>query len=100
MLKIIEVDNELKTVQEGLQSVFPNPFDSDFTLKYYSNSVHPIRIQLIDGSGKPVFTSDFSVHEGENELETQLPPALPRGIYFLSVTDQENLKGYQRLIKK
>lgn len=96
-LKEIDVDGSFRysqTIALGLPSlrsgrglvVYPNPFRERFTLQFSEDVSAPVIVQLIDISGKVVFSSgEISVAAGNNSIEVILPVSVEPGLYFLQV---------------
>lgn len=74
---------------------YPNPFQKDFGILYYSARTQHLDVQLHDILGKKVqsFTTQLSI--GYNYLPVYLFEHMSNGIYFL----QLNFDGYREVIK-
>lgn len=68
-------------------SVFPNPSNGVINLQWTENTVNAQhqKLEIIDASGKVVYTEVIPVQIGNNSYQLSVP--LPPGHYFLSVQD-------------
>lgn len=78
-------------------SVFPNPTNKYAVIKYESNSVTELNVEISDISGKKVQQQSTQTTIGNNVLELNME-TLESGIYFLSINDGKNAKTI-KLIK-
>jgi regulatory protein YycH of two-component signal transduction system YycFG len=73
------ISNAEEIEQEFEINIFPNPVN-DY-IKIISNEIKVDEVTIIDLTGKEVFHSRVN----KNNIELQLSPNLPLGIYFLSL---------------
>ncbi len=96
----IRINEELSipTNQEQTIIVYPNPSSDEITLSM--GDIIPIQIQVIDASGRLVFTVDsFETTQSNNNVVMNIG-ALQNGIYFLKVIDQNQLIHTTKILKK
>jgi hypothetical protein len=89
--------NEKKSDALAL-TVYPNPSTGDFTFRFNLKEITSIEIELIDETGKQVFSKGYSRDQwtvGENELSVDLD--LPPGNYTVRFTAGE-LASSQKVI--
>ena len=81
-------------------NVYPNPFNTDFSINFYSSKKQTIQIELIDISGRKIYKEEKSVSansarvfilDGMNEIS--------KGIYVLRLVTPEKTY-FQKVIKQ
>lgn len=94
--RIIEIGTPVRN-QEKLEvnSVYPNPFSSKFTISYTINYNALTHFRLISMSGQTLFTSEKTDIAGENTFEYSDELRLPPGYYLLNV-----ISGTQKFTSK
>lgn len=71
-------------------SVYPNPFDNQFTIEFYHQEAKPIDVKLVDLSGKLVLDlGRYYPKSGANSFVCRFPN-LASGIYYLQAYNQQN----------
>jgi hypothetical protein len=86
---------EDKQLSEGMGiRIFPNPTDGKVYISHYNLSVKGIQVQVTSATGQMMINSFL----GNNPAELDLP-GFASGVYFLKVSDGENLKTILALIK-
>ncbi|HRC33518.1 MAG TPA: T9SS type A sorting domain-containing protein, partial [Bacteroidia bacterium] len=56
-------------VSSSLINIYPNPNSGRFTMQFESDIVQEGRVQIIDVSGRIVYTSNIDIIEGMNEMK-------------------------------
>lgn len=107
-LKMIDKDNRysyspvisLNKKLEGfsLQNSFPNPFINALNVQLYSDKMQPMQFQLMDMSGKIVFSRKEICNSGTSNIILDKLGYLQAGIYFLQVNAGSE-KLQQKLVK-
>jgi hypothetical protein len=82
-----------------LSSIGPNPFTSKFTLSFSSSISSSATFQLINPSGKVVFTDKINTIDGFNSYEFNDNNDLVRGLYF-AVLECKGEKIVQKIYKE
>ncbi len=72
-----------------VQGVYPNPASSELTLQINSQSAVPVILELIDYSGKIVYSRSISIETGINTINLSIDQ-YPPGLYLLQLRDGEN----------
>jgi hypothetical protein len=75
-------------------SAWPNPFADQMTVTLEAAEDQPARLLVVDASGKPVHQEKRPVVIGTNDFQVTLA-GLPKGLYYLSVTQGSNRAGMQ-----
>ena len=78
-------------------SVFPNPTNTDFKIKFNSNTPKA-KIELFDIQGRLVMENDEERNIGANT--SHISPSLVSGVYFLTFTDANNHRIVKKIIKE
>jgi hypothetical protein len=79
------VSTEEVAIKMSGVSLYPNPVEDNFTLRYKLNNTSDVNIQITDVSGKLINTFSFNdVQKGENELNIEAAN-LNSGIYLLNI---------------
>ncbi|RYY71245.1 MAG: T9SS type A sorting domain-containing protein [Chitinophagaceae bacterium] len=82
-------------------SVLTNPFVSNITVDFLSNSNQSVNVRLTDVSGKLIATEKWQIGKGNTRLVLDKAASLQRGMYILTVTDSNNETIYNnKLIKQ
>ncbi len=66
-------------------NIYPNPFNSHFTIKYYLNKLSQVSIKLYAITGIEVWTTNNSTQSIGNHEVTVDGSTLPSGIYFVKM---------------
>ena len=84
----ISENNWLNTI-----SVFPNPSNGSFNIQVYSTKDRSMNMLITNNIGQSVSQETFVVGAGESTID--IDTKLPAGIYFVRLTEGENI-----LVKK
>ncbi|MFK7784280.1 MAG: PKD domain-containing protein [Crocinitomicaceae bacterium] len=68
--------------------VFPNPSHGEFAIQIEATKNSLIGLELINGAGQGVFSSQEELKAGENELQIH-QSQLSKGLYLLKIRDRE-----------
>lgn len=86
------------SIENGI-SVFPNPSKGSFTVEISSVEIQRnVHLQLIDLSGKVVFTRIIDLYKGSNQFPFELE--LSKGMYMLQVGSEKFDYGSFKLISE
>jgi len=80
-------------------SISPNPVLTHTNLLFTTAAVSKINLTVIDAYGKKLSEQKINVQRGTNSIPLDFT-AYSSGIYFIHVTDDNNLKQVIKLIKK
>lgn len=110
MYRIISVDidgktsySAIKTIRLNKQSgisVWPNPFVSEINVAHTADAASVINISILSMDGKRVYTNNFKVNKGKNQLNIQNIAGLESGVYLIEITDKTTLKKFVQKIHK
>lgn len=71
-------------------SIFPNPFNNNFTVSLASTKVSAASLKIQNTSGQLVFSKNINLNKGNNSvLVTNLPSSLGSGIYYVTIINEE-----------
>ena len=70
-------------------SIYPNPNNGEFSLKYNINSAN-IYVELVSLTGTIIYFNNYSVAKNKNIIHFNFEN-LPKGTYFLKIQDDEKL---------
>lgn len=83
-------DSDNQWVENAKESapllVYPNPNSGAFTLRIVAEKERSAPVRLFDATGRLVWSQDFDLTEGENELRVETEIAA--GLYLLQVNDK------------
>lgn len=79
--------------------VFPNPSNDKINIRFYQDNVGKSNILLFNTLGQVVFSDDIFVNDGVNEYVLPVEN-LPKGLYFLKITNVDGLTGTIKVIKE
>lgn len=82
-------------VQEMNWSVFPNPARNELFVTHDNSVVHPTELKLINATGQELLRA--SLFEPRQRIDISF---IPGGVYFISLTDDQNSYSEKLLIKK
>jgi len=89
--------NIINTTGSKSVSVFPNPAEDNFTLKFSSEFVGRTMITLYNASGVKVF--EYQTEKPDEELECKIPVGnLPDGLYTVEIVINEEEVAYSRVM--
>lgn len=107
-LKMIDKDNRytyspvisLNKKQESfsLQNSFPNPFINELTVQLFSDKMQPVQLQIMDMSGKIVYSRNIICSSGVNNILLSQLGYLQAGIYLLQANAGAN-RSQQKMLK-
>jgi hypothetical protein len=63
--------------------VYPNPFNSFIELGFNSSSDAGVRLSIADMTGRIIYSDEYNVQEGDNNIRINTLENIPSGIYFL-----------------
>ena len=81
-----------------IEKLFPNPFSDQFTINYIDPESEEITIQLIDQTGRIVFTDHTNSDKGINTYAFYNNIGLIPGNYILIISSK-NQKDSMKLIR-
>lgn len=86
---------------EGLDiQVVPNPFDKDLNVQLQLKATETVRIQLIDFSGREVFSSSEQLSAGSHSISLRAPAKLAKGMYLLEIKAGNNHVFQKKVLKQ
>ncbi|MBC7937988.1 MAG: T9SS type A sorting domain-containing protein [Rhizobacter sp.] len=88
------------TVEKTGVSVLTNPFVNNITVDFLSNSNQAVNVRLTDISGKMIATEKWQVAKGSTRLTLNKVSAIQRGMYILTITDNNNEVIYNNKLVK
>ncbi|MCC6699921.1 MAG: CotH kinase family protein, partial [Fluviicola sp.] len=71
-------------------SVVPNPFESQFELKFFAASPSKGNLFLEDLNGRIIHSTEVDIHYGDNSMMMEPTTALPDGVYFVRIVAGSN----------
>ncbi len=96
----VAVNNISATDVLKIESVYPNPFSTEFTLKYTSESDNFVTIQLSNSEGQTIFRDEAASSKGNNSYTYFDSESLPQGVYFLTVLQGDEVRASTKLMKR
>lgn len=81
--------------------IYPNPFNTEINIIYYSESQSAIDIRLYDITGKlvDIINTDFQILPGENKFYYNLSKEIQDGMYLVKITIDNEIY-YCKIVKK
>ncbi len=70
-------------------TVYPNPFNSNFTVSFSAEKTALATLKLISSTGQLMFSKMISVNKGNNSILINNLPSITPGIYYMSVSNDE-----------
>ena len=78
---------------------YPNPTGDNFSFEINSTTVTAITVQVVNSIGQLVMQKNFTAQQGFNTMKMNIEK-LPKGLYFVEITDQNNSVIQNRKIIK
>lgn len=78
-------------------SVFPNPSDGNFTVRFAKSPVKPVDILISDASDKVVYRSENRITNG-NQMNIRVPGLAP-GVYILKLAEGNEINTLRLIIR-
>jgi hypothetical protein len=86
------------TVSLKLLNTYPTPFTDNFTLTYFSVERGTTSIEIMDATGKQVWSEKLISSAGTNQYYFSEP--LPQGIYFITLSQEKNNPVTARIVRQ
>lgn len=78
----VNIGNEL---QETVFNLYPNPVADQLTIDFNAEGQQHVSIIITDAAGNMIDRQTFIAVPGKNEIQKQINPALPSGLYTMSL---------------
>lgn len=92
--------NNLNLTNENVLSVYPNPFNSDFVIEFYSVKKETVLIELYDVAGRKVLSQDQILSANtKNKFSLSDLSILSKGIYTLRLISSDK-SYFSKIIKQ
>lgn len=93
----MSIEEENNSIQ--IDNIYPNPTSDNAAVTITSVENTNISVRIIDLSGKIISQEMVNISAGENTIQLHTTN-LTRGMYFVSISNQDNINTNLRLIKK
>lgn len=74
------------------QSVYPNPFNDNYTVSFNTSVMEPIIISMLDIHGRVHYTQKINSVKGFNEIHIADVEYLNSGLYFIKISMSDSVK--------
>ena len=91
--EVEELDEELEIAMD----LYPNPNKGNFILKVASSKTQAISIKVYDLKGILVYSNEFSIDKGDNQIKLDLSTLKPES-YTMRVSSEKNTKQMKLII--
>lgn len=81
----LQADNTSGRKGSQLVRVYPNPFEKDLTVAFYSSRPQPMTIRIKSPMGKGVYKREVSLHEGLNRIKVLKFQPGQKSVYILNL---------------
>ena len=85
-LEITDIDNESIPVAFGISSVYPNPFNSTATVRYYLEKSSDFRLSIVDIAGREIKLMSKGWAKAGLHSESIFAADMPSGVFFVRLT--------------
>lgn len=94
-------DNDVNELIDNMLSfdIFPNPSYDKINIRFYQDNVGKSNILLFNTLGQTVYSDELFADNGMNEYVLPIEN-LPKGLYFLRITNVDGLTGTIKVIKE
>lgn len=90
-----------KTAQEfRVINANPNPFSSEFSVKYFSPEEMQVNFKMLRADGTAVLMKQVQVEQGESSFRIDDAGSFVPGIYIIAITRDDKMLGTYRVVKK
>ncbi len=97
LLSGVAIDESSK---DDFLSIFPNPFQNNFSLIYNATDTQAINLELYDYNGKILFSMfNIGTDVGYNNITIDNLNNIKKGIYFLKITKHSAVTIVKKLVK-
>src|ERR1051326_5537179 len=97
---LLSSQNSLSPGSDQLLTSFPDPFTTEVNFDFYSVSDQQLKVELLDVTGRVVFTQNFFVKaNAENKMEINGLQELSSGVYLLRVSSVSKV-FVKKMVKK
>jgi hypothetical protein len=77
--------------------IFPNPTTRSFQIQWSEHIISDVFVTLIDAMGKVVYKTSINQNYGSPEIDIS---NLSNGVYFVQLSNKNQILGHQKLIKQ
>jgi hypothetical protein len=95
----ISIVRDEKPFSLSVVNVFPNPFTGEFSVTFVSEKNCTTQIEILNASGKLVYSEPLNSLKGENHYDFSKNEMLKKGIYFISLSQGKNKTEMKRVVK-
>lgn len=99
MKLVVNNNNDVNELNDNVLcfDIFPNPADSKINIRFYQNNFGKANILLFNTLGQISFLYEISAFDGLNEYVIPVEN-LPKGLYFLKITNGDGLSDTIKVI--
>lgn len=101
-LPILEIFNGINEIERDHEiqnlSVYPNPFESNYTIEFDLKNEEQITFELTDISGKIISTNNYNCSAGKNKLDFEFFN-LSNGLYILRTISENGQSVSKKILK-
>lgn len=98
-LSLDPLSNEILSETALKMEAFPNPFIEKLTIQLHSPRTSNGNLRIFDESGKELFSEKYSIIEGENQIEINIPSNSMGNLKFLKF-ELDGMKVMKKLIQE
>ncbi len=96
---MLGVNNFNETTENSLW-IYPNPFNSNFEIEFYSSKKEMVRVEVVDVAGRKVFSQEQFVFANiKNRISISTLSTISKGVYTLSIVGSDKTH-YSKIIKQ
>ena len=99
ILETITGISEIQKNSDDNISVYPNPFNSGFTISFYSETKQNIQIELYDIAGRRIYNQNKKANANANLFNIEDEAAINKGVYLLRLITTDKIY-YKKLVKE
>lgn len=89
---LVSLDIEDVASKNNAIHIHPNPVKNEITVSIKSAVKQPLQVQVLDVTGKLMFSSVHTIHAGNNEIIVNAVSNLSPGIYLCKITAATGVK--------
>lgn len=96
----LSIHNEISLDQVTLSKAYPNPFQDYISIDFQLNHNSELEIQLLDLSGRTLFSESYSGYAGDNTYKYNVSDPIPPGTYILALVQNGSILAQTKVVKQ